>query len=540
MPTPRILYQDIAPAAKIEARSPTSNDKEDYSDLDNLNLEYLSVPYYTTLEQNDWLLDGGHPLFPSNPTAYRWGYVSDTISGADGTFETPPYVDITFESVQSSVALTLDFDPNRDEWSDVRITYIQRGTTILEQEYQPDNYQYCCIARAVNYDEVKIEFLKTSHPYRRARLAVIYYGIIRTFDTDVLTAVSALEEINVISAELSVNTMTFSVVDSSDINFLFQKMQLIQLLYGNSLIGSYFIESATRTGSKKWEVETQDSVGAMDYYSFRGGIFEKKNAKELVDEVFADVNLPYELDKSYYDEVISGYIPYGSVRESLLRIAFALGAVVDDARGDTIYISPPREDDPIVFDEDSVHLDDSTEIQQLVTRVEVTAYIYSKSDETEQILSATLPVGESEVRCDTPFYGYTITGATITESGETYVKFNVTTAGTVTITGKKYSESTVVYSKSNPDTALFDVDNVVSCSDCQLVNVDNVNDVLERVYNYATSAQTVNGTLILGSAKVGDIVTVPTSYSGTVTGRIVSNKLSFGSKLRGEVSIRVG
>lgn len=538
MGRPSIKYQDVSPTAKLYG-TPTASEKESYVDLNDLNLEFLSVPYYTTLERNDWALDGGHALFPNSPSTVHWGYVSEQISDENGEFETNPYINITFSALQSSVALTFDFDLNRSEWCDVKITYLRDGVVKHEQTYTPNEATYCCFSTVRLYNEVQIEFLKTSKPYRRARIAVIYYGIIRNFGEEELSECTALEEINPISSELSINTMTFRVKNTSNIDFLFQKMQPVHLKYDEMAIGTYFIEKATRTGTNNWTIDCKDSVGVLDYYSYKGAMLTNKNVGALIDEVLAQINVPYEYDSAFNGMTVSGYLPRASLRETLLQIAFVCNAIVDDARGSLIRFMQAPSNEPIQFDNETVHMDGNTTVEQRVTAVEVTAYSYSLSADSHELFNASLPAGTHEIKLDRPHGNYSITGGTITDSSVSYVKFTVASTQTVTITGKEYVESQIVYTKKNPDMETFDLDNVKSVSGCYLVNTSNAQAILERVYNYLVSTEKLSAKMILGSAKVGDIVEVPTDYGERKIGRIVKNTLSFGSKLRGAVEIHV-
>lgn len=536
MPQPSIIYQDVAPTAKLEATI-NIDDKESYAKIDDLNLEFVTVPYYTTLERNDWVLDGEHPLFPDDPTPYHWGLVSNSLSNDDGTFTIPPIMTIEFESLQTSIALTLDFDVNRNEWCDVTISYYRDDSMIFSRDYTPDNYRYMCAARVEYYNKIVIRFNKTSKPNRRARLQVIYYGIIRNFDVDEISELLALEEVNPISEELSINTMAFSVKNTSDIDFLFQKMQPVQLFYGADLIGTYFIESAERRGVNNWNINTQDSVGALDYYTFYGGIYKDKNARELIEEIFAPINIPYEIDPIFNNKTISGYLPIASLRESILQVAFVLGAAVDDARSDTIYIKPLSDDVVYEFNDEEVHTDGKTTVNQKVTSVTVTEYSYTKGNEQNEILNTLLDVGTSTIKLDSPYHDFSITGATIIESNPNYVTFNVATAGTVVIKGYQYKANKIEHTKKNPDLSRFDIDNSKSVSNCTLVTSANVNEILDRVYDYYMSLTEVECKLPLKGVKVGDVVSVPTPYGDAITGRITSNSMSFGSKLRGQVKM---
>ena len=51
--------------------------------------------------------------------------------------------------------------------------------------------------------------------------------------------------------------------------------------------------------------------------------------------------------------------------------------------------------------------------------------------------------------------------------------------------------------------------------------------------------ETISSKTILYGAKVGNTVKIPTAYGDTVQGTIISNNMSFGNKLRGDIKVVV-
>ena len=66
---------------------------------------------YATLERGRWILDGSFSLVPDDPTALAGevGFVGDALSGADGTFATPVWVELQFENVSILQAFSVFF-----------------------------------------------------------------------------------------------------------------------------------------------------------------------------------------------------------------------------------------------------------------------------------------------------------------------------------------------------------------------------------------------------------------------------------------------
>ena len=66
---------------------------------------------YATLEHGRWILDGTFPLLPEDPAELTGnvGFVSSTLSGMDGTFADPPWVELQFENVSILQACSVFF-----------------------------------------------------------------------------------------------------------------------------------------------------------------------------------------------------------------------------------------------------------------------------------------------------------------------------------------------------------------------------------------------------------------------------------------------
>ena len=67
-------------------------------------------PAYATLERNRWLLDGTFQIFADNyQGAGQQGWASDVLSGDDGAFSEPPWVQLNFSNVSILQACSVYF-----------------------------------------------------------------------------------------------------------------------------------------------------------------------------------------------------------------------------------------------------------------------------------------------------------------------------------------------------------------------------------------------------------------------------------------------
>ena len=539
MPVPKIVYENTAPEGKYLSNF-FMEDIAFWSELNDLKLDTADISHFGTLEKNYWLLDGNYEVIPYDYQAYKYGLVTDSISDAKGFFITPPQLIINLDAPISSPSITFDFDIYRNRWcSELEIAYYLNDTLIQNNTFYPNASRYCCEGAVDRYNKVVVTFKQTNTPNSRVRVNALYYGNITTFEQSQISALSVLEEINPISSEIPVNTMEFELKEYRDVNFLFRKLQPLRLYYGEKLIGLYFINSSNRTGVADYAIECIDALGAIDNYTFMGGLYTSKPAEQLIDEILGPTYRSYILDEDLKSIPVTGYIGICTCREALMQVAFAIGAVIDTSRSNHINITTiDKFDTSKVYTESDAHIGGNSNINSVITSVSITSHSYSlKTSETSQVFKSTLLPGSYSIQNSSPYTNYTIEGGTITDSDVNYVNFSVDKEGEVIISGNGYEDAQNVHTLTNSEVSVFSVDNTKSVTDCTLVNKNNVEEILSRVYNYCMKTDEITNVIILDETKVGDTITIPTVYNETARGVVISNTMSFGNKLRGEVKI---
>ena len=169
---PDIVYGDVESASEAVFSIPT----QIYDHVFTLS------PNYATLERNRWLLDGGFSILPSSgQPGGQVGYVSEELSGDDGSFETTQYVQENFSNVSILQACSVYF-PNADFDGyavDFTVSVIQGGTPYFTHTFTGNtSYQVVLIGFTVNNpDCIKVEVTKWSLPGRRMRVVEIIPGV---------------------------------------------------------------------------------------------------------------------------------------------------------------------------------------------------------------------------------------------------------------------------------------------------------------------------------------------------------------------------
>jgi hypothetical protein len=105
-------------------------------------------------------------------------------------------------------------------------------------------------------------------------------------------------------------------------------------------------------------------------------------------------------------------------------------------------------------------------------------------DSSEQISTGTYAAGTYEIQFNTAVSDLSATGATITESHPNYCIITVAAGGTVTLTGKKYTDSSSVYNYSVANLPSGAGRNVVSCKDATLISLSNAAEIAQELFNY--------------------------------------------------------
>ena len=208
------------------------------------------------------------------------------------------------------------------------MTWYNGETTVATQDFTPDGQKYFCAKPVSGYNKLVIELKKTSLPYRYAKLRQIFFGIVREFEREDLRSVNVTEGISVISDDVEINTLDFTLDNSDDIDFIFQEKQPVSAYDGAKLIGVFYIKSSSRSSARLYDVSCQDALGILDDEPFAAAIYSEKNAKELISSILG-THFTLDFDAALENETVTGYIPDCTKREALQQIVFALRATID-------------------------------------------------------------------------------------------------------------------------------------------------------------------------------------------------------------------
>ena len=484
----QLIYKDIAVGADADA-AVTAPDALSICAPAQLAFG-ADVPRIATCERDMWALDGSFELHSAQVIPY-W---STAISDADGAFESPPAITIAFDSQYTSLGISFRFGPNTGDYcSELMITWYRGATQLDQKTFTPTGVSYFCAETVTAYNKVVISFGKTNKPYRRARLEQITFGVLRDFYADELSEVKILQEVNLISAEVAINTLTWKLYSTADVEYLFQLKQPVEAYSNGGLVGVFYISGSKRSAARIYEISCQDAIGVLDGYKFPAKIYASYSAVTLINDIVGGA-FTLDIDSSFSATTVTGYLPAGTRRAALQQVLFAIGAACDTSGARTIRVFVPPSTYAEIPD-DRIYSGGTMDTSAIVTAVRVTAHTYTAGS-----------------------------GA----SGDDVID----------VDGTKYVHATAVTTISNPAVTASDKQNIVEVKSATLVGTANVAAVAQRVYDYYTRREALSTKIINAGEKPGDAVTLSTPWDKTVSGNITSMTTVLSTTTASDIKVR--
>lgn len=201
----------------------TTSGAEDFANLEQLVDKDRTGDKLATLEGNRWALDGTFPLLPdSGGTGGQVGAVGTLLSGADGTFSTPQWVEQPFSGVEILQACSIYFptDPEDGVAEDFTVSIIQNGTVYHEQSFVGNTASAVDVKEFTVYgpEAIRVTVSKWSLPSRRMRVLEILPGIYEEWDSAMISGCSITQSGDVSCLSLPYGTCTLSI-DNQDRRF---------------------------------------------------------------------------------------------------------------------------------------------------------------------------------------------------------------------------------------------------------------------------------------------------------------------------------
>ena len=314
----------------------------------------------------------------------------------------------------------------------------------------------------------------------------------------------------------------------------------VEYFRGDSLLLKHYLEKPTRVGSTQWKLNCVSGIGLLLNSYHWGGIYTGQPLRELVADIIGGI-IPYTLDQELGEMHMYGWLPKDTRRNNLRMALFASGGVVGkDAKGD-LTILPSTQPEPYPISPSKIYMGGSVAGVTPASAVAVTehSYIALDADETVTLYEGeasgaeiTTPMGLQVtgvlVEFNDPMHDLQATNTEILESGANYAVID--SSASCTLTGQKYNHTQRVITRTVPGAVKS---NVVSSSQCGLVNALNSESVAARLTAYYAATRDVGIDLVVEGQKPGDAVTFTDPFGDDVTGYIRSLDLTMSGILKG-------
>ena len=172
---------------------------------------------YATLERDRWALDGTWDLLPDDPTQTvgQMGYIGNVLSGADGTFSTPPWVELQFSGVSVLQACSVYFPGNDYDGlpEDFTVEIKQGGTAYHTRTYTGNTAPSVSLEGFTvnNPDAIRVTVTKWSRPSRRMRVVEIVPGVYEGWDGGMIAEFTVKQQSNIAATALPYGTCTLKI-----------------------------------------------------------------------------------------------------------------------------------------------------------------------------------------------------------------------------------------------------------------------------------------------------------------------------------------
>ena len=450
-----------------------------------------------TLECNAWPLDGSKQIEPDDPATVTWGLWTNSVTSAAGAFAVPPALQTTFASVHTSTGLTFFF--SGDTWpSEMIITWYNGATQLAQQVYQPTGLVFYAERLVTNYNKITIQFTGTKVPQRHLKIAEIDFGGVVIWGKTAPKLISAkvLEEVDLTSNELTIDTLDFSVHDeNSDFNMLNpggvyvalqqnQELQVTEYLNGAPIaMGVYYLDTWENESPTVAKFSADSIMGVFDKVDYRTGPLWAGTAASVVfADIFAAAGFTnYTIDAALATEPVYGCLDIVSVRAALQNVCLATRSTIITARDGAVkVVRLPSTAAPQEIEKSQKLGQQKVKQTPVVNSVLVTSHAFAAGASTT-LYTGTLTAGTYEVTFQTQATGIGVTGATLVTAGVNYAKVTVATTGTVTITGNELKEYELQHLYESPGLSAT-TRSQVKVEDCPLIAPQNAAAIAQYLH----------------------------------------------------------
>lgn len=193
-----------------------------FSEWDTIDKGNTAENTYATFELNRWTLGGDSQIILPDSNAGQRGYISEAMTGADGSFTNPPVFTKTFNVPHDLPVLAIRFDTVLNEFPGaVQVKYYHDDTLLDTQTAAIDSVEvYVSSNLAIECTKIEVAMIGNL-PYRRGRVTKVYYRE-TDFTLDFTSIGENSQKISKIDELKSVSVARYSYTASNDTSTLYE------------------------------------------------------------------------------------------------------------------------------------------------------------------------------------------------------------------------------------------------------------------------------------------------------------------------------
>lgn len=193
-----------------------------FSEWDTIDKGNTAENTYVTFELNRWTLGGDSQIILPDSNSGQRGYISEAMTGADGSFTNPPVFTKTFDVPHDLPVLAIRFDTVLNEFPGaVQVKYYHDDTLLDTQTAAIDSVEvYVSSNLAIECTKIEVTMIGNL-PYRRGRVTKVYYRE-TDFTLDFTSIGENSQKISKIDELKSVSVARYSYTASNDISTLYE------------------------------------------------------------------------------------------------------------------------------------------------------------------------------------------------------------------------------------------------------------------------------------------------------------------------------
>ena len=549
-----ITYSALDVTAKSKARVNVS-DKQSFSEPNQTLNDILKKKNVSTLEHNNWRLNGTTKLFPLNPDG-EWGWWSLVQSDINGLFLNNPKAIYEWSENHTSIGITLKFlEPVKEailRWYDARGQQIS-SYTLTNNDLTKTTYS---IENGVeNYQKLELEIIKVL-PKHYSKLGEIDFGIEFIWNDEIIdfeveesldSKLSTISSNQVVITLNNLNQKFNKYEPNNEIRFLQETQKLkidtnvvVKNVEENVSLGTFYLTSWDSPSQYTTKFVANDLLMKLKGTYTKSKFYINATVETILIDLFQACNL-YSLDGSpqfiisenVKNVTLTGYVPIVDYRTALQYITFACGAVVKSGRDGKLYIERIQElSIAETIDGTKKALSQDREGIKY-SGVSISQYTYTLASETTELFNGELS-GDTVITFGGPATEISITGSYTSYKAYANSIEIIGASGTIVVKGKVYDIYENKVSKLLEDTTVGITKHVLELSGLYLVGKKETAEYLVGYLLNELQKSITNEFQWLGNPalEVGDYVNLEVQ-EGVFRKAIVSkNKFSYNGALK--------